>query len=144
MNGYLLDTNVLSELTKPAPAPKVEAFFVTVLSIGEIRKGIASLPASNRRALLENWLDNEIMPWLENRVLPVTLAIAERWGGLSAQLKAKGKIRPIVDAILGATAFQHDLVLVTRNVRDYADLGISILKSLGNSLSAATYCDARA
>jgi toxin FitB len=59
-----------------------------VFSIGEIRKGIASLPASNRRAVLEGWLDNEIMPWFAERVLPVTLAIAERWGELSAQFES--------------------------------------------------------
>jgi predicted nucleic acid-binding protein len=101
--------------------------YVSVFSIGEIRKGIASLPASNRRAILEDWLDNEIMPWLGNRVLPVTLAIAETWGDLSAQLKAKGRPRPVVDAILAATAFRHDLVLVTRNVRNYEDSGVTIL-----------------
>lgn len=84
------------------------------------------MPSSNRRAVLEDWLDNEIMPWFGERVLPVTLAIAERWGDLSAQLKAKGRPRPIVDAVLAATAFQHDLVLVTRNVRDYEDLGITV------------------
>jgi predicted nucleic acid-binding protein len=135
VNGYLVDTNILSELTKPTPSPRVEAFlrqskdrvFVSVFSIGEIRKGIASLPASNRRAILEDWLDNEIMPWLGDRVLPVTLSIAERWGDLSAQLKAKGTPRPVVDSVLAATAFKHDLVLVTRNVRDYEDLGITIL-----------------
>ncbi len=135
MNGYLVDTNVLSELTKSTPAAQVEAFlrkskdrvFVSVFSIGEIRKGIASLQESNRRAVLGDWLDNQIMPWFGNRVLPVTLEIAERWGGLSAQLKAKGRPRPVVDAVLAATAFQHDLVLVTRNVRDYVDLGVTIL-----------------
>ena len=135
MNGYLVDTNILSELTKPIPAPQVEAFlrqskgrvFVSVFSIGEIRKGISSLPASNRRDALEDWLDNEIMPWLGDRVLPVTLAIAKRWGDLAAQSKAKGRPRPVVDAVIAATAFQHDLVLVTRNVKDYEDLGITIL-----------------
>lgn len=135
MNGYLVDTNILSELTKPTPSPQVEAFlrqskdrvFVSVFSIGEIRKGIASLAASNRRAILQDWLDNEIMPWLGDRVLPVTLEIAERWGDLSALLKARGRPRPAVDAVLAATAFKHDLVLVTRNVRDYEDLGITIL-----------------
>jgi predicted nucleic acid-binding protein len=64
---------------------------------------------------------------LGDRVLPVTLAIAERWGDLSALLKGKGKPRPIVDSILAATAFQHDLGLVTRNVRDYEDSGIAVL-----------------
>ena len=135
MNGYLVDTNILSELTKPTPAPPVENFlrqskdrvFVSVFSIGEIRKGIASLPVSNRRATLEDWLDNEIMPWFRDRVLPVTLAIAEHWGDLAAQLKAKGRSRPVVDAVLAATAFKHDLVLVTRNVKDFEDLGVTIL-----------------
>ncbi len=77
MNGFLVDTNILSELTNPAPAPQVEAFlrrsqdrvFVSVFSIGEIRKGIAPLPVSTRRANLEDWLDNEIMPWFRDRVL---------------------------------------------------------------------------
>ena len=135
MNGYLVDTNVLSELTKLTPDPQVESFlrqskdrvFVSVFSIGEIRKGIAGLPISNRRALVEDWLDNEIMPWLGNRVLPVTLAIATRWGDLAAQLKARGKPKPIVDAILAATALEHDLIVVTRNVEDYKDLGVTIL-----------------
>ena len=135
MNGYLVDTNILSELTKPTPAAQVEAFlrqskdrvFVSVFSIGEIRKGIASLPTSNKRASLEDWLDNEIMPWFADRVLPITLAIAERWGELSAQSNAKGRPRPIIDAVLAATAIKHDLILVTRNVRDYEDLGVTIL-----------------
>jgi predicted nucleic acid-binding protein len=135
VNGYLVYTNVLSELTKPFPASQVEAFlrqskdrvFVSMFSIGEIRKGIASLPVSNRRAVLEDWLDNEIMPWFADRVLPVTLAIAEYWGELSAQPKAKGRPRPVIDTVLAATAFKHDLVLVTRNVRDYEHLGVTIL-----------------
>jgi predicted nucleic acid-binding protein len=135
VNGYLVDTNILSELTRPSPEPQVESFlrqskdrvFVSVLTIGEIRKGIASLPASNRRAVLEDWLDNEIMPWFGDRVLPVTLAIAEHWGYLAALTKAKGRPRPVVDAILAATAVKHDLALVTRNVRDYEDLNLTIL-----------------
>lgn len=134
MSGHLVDTNILSELTKPAPAPQVEAFlrrskdrvFVSVFSIGEIRKGIASLPRSNKRASLEDWLGNEIMPWFADRVLPVTLAIAERWGELSAHAQAKGRPRPIIDAVIAATAFTHDLILVTRNVKDYEDMGVTI------------------
>jgi predicted nucleic acid-binding protein len=134
VNGFLVDTNILSELTKPTPAPPVETFlrrskdrvFVSVFSIGEIRKGIASLPVANRRANLEDWLDNEIMPWFRDRVLPVTLPIAERWGDLSARLKAKGRPRPVVDTILAATAFNHDLVFVTRNVRDFQDMDVTI------------------
>ena len=135
MNSYLVDTNILSELTKPLPEQQVEAFlrqskdrvFVSVFSIGEIRKGIASLPQSKKRVFLEDWLDCEMLPWFADRVLPVTLAIAEHWGNLSAQSNAKGRPRPIIDAILAATALNHDLVLVTRNVRDYEDFGVTIL-----------------
>lgn len=134
MNGYLVDTNVLSELTKPSPLPEVEVFlrkakdtiFVSVFSIGEVRKGIAGLPMSNKRASLEDWLDNEILLWFADRLLPVTLEVAERWGELAAQLEAKGRPRPVVDSVLGATALTHGLILVTRNVRDYQDMGVTI------------------
>jgi len=134
LNGYLIDTNIISELTKPSPAPQVEDFlrqstdhvFVSVFSIGEIRKGIASLPTSKRRVELEDWLNNEILPWFGDRILPVTLAIAEQLGMLAAQSKARGRPRSIIDAVLAATAFKHDLILVTRNVRDYEDLGVTI------------------
>ena len=134
MNGYLVDTNVLSELTKPTPKPEVEEFlrnskdriFVSVFTIGEIRKGIAAMPMSNKRAQLEDWLDSEIMPWFGERVLPVTLAIAEKWGELAAQLKAVGRPRPVVDSVLGATALAHGLILVTRNVKDYSDMNVTV------------------
>ncbi len=135
MSRFLIDTNVLSELTKLSPESRVEAFlrqsrdrvFVSVLSVGEFRKGIASMPTSNRRANLEDWLENEIMPWFADRVLPVTLAIAERWGDLAAISKMRGRPRPVVDAILAATAVTHDLVLATRNLKDYEDLGVTLL-----------------
>ena len=88
---------------------------MSVLSIGEIRKGIKSLPLSNKRAVLEDWLDNEIMPWFGDRVLPVTLPIVEQWGDLAGQMKTAGRARPVLDALLAATAHKHDLILVTRN-----------------------------
>jgi predicted nucleic acid-binding protein len=87
VNGYLVETNVLSELTRPSPDANVECFlreskervFARVFSTGEIPKGILTLPISNKRTALEEWLDNEIMPWFASRLLPVTLPIAERW-----------------------------------------------------------------
>jgi predicted nucleic acid-binding protein len=135
VNGFLVDTNIVSELTRPQPDARVEEFlrqskdqvFISVLSIGEIRKGIASLPISNKRAALEYWLGNEMMPWFSARVLPVTLAVAEQWGELAARLKIAGRPRPIFDTLIAATALKHDLVLVTRNVRDYEDLGVTLL-----------------
>lgn len=135
MNGFLVDTNILSELTRPQPEARVEKFlrqskdriFVSVLSIGEIRKGIASLPVSNKRTILENWLHNEMMAWFGDRVLPVTLAVAEQWGDLAGQMKIAGRPRPVLDALLAATALKHDLALVTRNVKDYEGLSVTIL-----------------
>ena len=96
MNGYLVDTNVISELTKPSPAPRVVAFlrqskdrvFMSVLSVGEIRKGIASLPASKRRTELADWLDKEILPWFGERILPSHLA-SRRSGAFSQQSRTR-------------------------------------------------------
>ncbi|MBL8238641.1 MAG: PIN domain-containing protein [Bryobacterales bacterium] len=103
--------------------------FVSVLSIGEVRKGIALMASSNRRALLEEWLDTEIMPWLGDRVLPVSLRVAERWGDLAAQLKIKGKPRPVVDALLAATAFEHDLIGVRQVLERKRTLSVESVTS---------------
>jgi predicted nucleic acid-binding protein len=89
VNGYLVDTNIPSELTRDKPDAQVAAFlanagqsrvFLSVLTIGEICKGIAGLPASQKRTGLQEWLDIEVRSWFAGRILPVTEAIAERWG----------------------------------------------------------------
>ena len=112
---------------RPFCAEWRDRVFVSVFSIGEIRKGIEALAAGKRRSALEYWLDNEIRPWLAQRLLPVTVAIAERWGVLSAQTKAAGRPRPVIDSVLAATSLEHDLVFVTRNVRDYEGLGLTLV-----------------
>ncbi|MEP7363851.1 MAG: type II toxin-antitoxin system VapC family toxin [Acidobacteriota bacterium] len=135
MSGFLVDTNVVSELTKPVPSVQIETFLrqakdrvhTSVLSIGEIRKGIGTLATGRRRAVLEDWLELEIILWFGERILPITLDIAERWGALAARQNAKGRTRPVVDALLAATALQHDLTIVTRNVKDYDGLDIPIV-----------------
>jgi toxin FitB len=92
VKGHLVDTNIPSELTRERPDARVAAFlahagqssvFPSVLTIGEICKGIAELPASQKRAGLQDWLDIEIRSWFAGRILPVTEAIAERWGHLA-------------------------------------------------------------
>jgi predicted nucleic acid-binding protein len=92
VSGYLLDTNVISELAKVQPEAKViswiqasseELLYLSVLTIGEIRKGIDSLPRSNKRALLESWLANDLVLRFAGRMLDVSLDIAERWGLIS-------------------------------------------------------------
>ena len=135
MKGYLVDTNIPSELTRERPDARVAAFlanagqssvFLSVLTIGEICKGIAELPASQKRTGLQNWLDTEVRSWFAGRILPVTEAIAERWGHLAAAAKQKGMTLAVVDGVIAATALHHDLTIVTRNVKDFAGLGADV------------------
>jgi predicted nucleic acid-binding protein len=89
VNGYLLDTNIPSELVKKQPEPRLvewldaqddESLFLSVVTLGEIRKGFTILPDGNRRRFLEGWYIDELLPWFEGRILPVSAAVAERWG----------------------------------------------------------------
>jgi toxin FitB len=102
VNGFLLDTNVPSELTRPKSDPKVEKWleevddeqlYFSVVSLGEILKGVTLLPESKRRTELQKWLDDILRPWFVGRILPVTEPIAERWGILAGQCQLKGKTR---------------------------------------------------
>jgi predicted nucleic acid-binding protein len=136
VNGYLVDTNIPSELTPEKPDVRVEAFldkagrsslFLSVLTIGEICKGIANLPPSQKRTGLEQWLDKAVRSWFSGRVLPVTEAIAGRWGYLAAAAKQKGMTLAVVDGVIAATALHHNLILVTRNVKDFAGLGVGLV-----------------
>ena len=135
MKGYLVDTNIPSELSRDIPDSRVDAFlrntdkrsiFLSVMTIGEICKGISALPTSQRRATLQIWLDVNVREWFAGRILPVTEAIAERWGHLTAAAKLQGSTLAVVDGIIGATALHHDLILVTRNVKDFAGIGLDI------------------
>jgi predicted nucleic acid-binding protein len=103
-----------------------EGVFLSVMTIGEICKGIATLPVSQRRATLQDWLDIDVRSWFAGRMLPVTEAIAERWGHLAATAKQRGLTLAVVDGVIAATALHHDLTLVTRNVKDFHGLGVNI------------------
>src|SRR5271170_3362645 len=104
MSGFLLDTNVVSELAKPRTDPKVFSWFqkidqnlcyLSVLTVGEIRKGIAVLPDAKRRVTIEAWLEKDLHACFEARILPVSEDIADRWGTLTAQAYLKGKLIPV-------------------------------------------------
>lgn len=95
------------------------------MSFGEIRKGIERLASGKRRTELEEWLERDLDQWFEERLLPITKAIAERWGVFSARLLDKGKPLPNIDGLIGATALEHDLTLVTRNVKDSVGLEVT-------------------
>ena len=136
MSGYLLDTNVVSELTKLQPDSRVvkwihaadeELLHLSVLTIGEVRNGIDLLPRSNKRSLLESWLANDLVLRFQGRILGVTLDIAERWGMISAQARTSGTQLAVVDGLMAATALHHNLTLVTRNIKDVQVAGITTL-----------------
>jgi predicted nucleic acid-binding protein len=94
--------------------------------VGELRKGIESKSPAQRRPGLEQWLERDLRDWFQSRLLPVTKTIADRWGILAGQSKLKGKALTMADGIILATALEHDLVIVTRNVRDFKGYGASL------------------
>lgn len=128
MTAWLLDTNVLSELRRPKPAPKVVAFIaaqpleslqVSSVTFAEIRFGIERLTDANRRAELNDWLTNKLRPMFQQRVLPVTEDIMFRWRLLVEDGRKTGHTFSQPDLIIAATAVQHDLTVVTRDTSDY-------------------------
>ena len=134
--GFLVDTNVPSELTRPSPDVRVRnwvdaqvntSLHLSVVSVGEIRKGFTLLPQSKRRAQLEEWLETFLLPLFGNRILPVTQAVGNRWGILSAECQLRGTPLNTADGLIAATALEHDLTLVTRNVKDFHQLGVAII-----------------
>jgi tRNA(fMet)-specific endonuclease VapC len=132
---YLLDTCVLSAFLKKQSNEKVikwfdhqleESLFVSVLTIGEIRKGVTRLPDSKPKAELAVWLNGVIRRY-NGRLLPIGIETANVWADLKAMLELKGRLIPVIDSLLAATALEHDLALVTRNEDDFASTGVKIL-----------------
>jgi len=100
--------------------------YLSVLTLGEIRKGIVSLREVPRRVALEAWLDSDLVLRFHGRVLPIDHEVADRWGRLVAQVGAAGSRLPAIDGLLAATAAHHNLTLVTRNTKDVAATGIGL------------------
>lgn len=124
---YLLDTCVLSELVKKSPSALVSGWlkqqsehrlYISVLTIGEIVKGIECLPDSVRKTTLTSWLENDLVNRFEGRIFDVDHAVAATWGRLAGESERRGKIVSPIDGLISATAQTHDCILVTRNTGD--------------------------
>jgi predicted nucleic acid-binding protein len=135
VSGFLLDTNVTSELIRPQPEPSVktwvaaqslDSLFISAVSFGEFRKGIVLRSPGKRRDELEAWIETDLSNLFFGRILPITRSVAERWGVLEGQRQLAGKPLNMPDGQIAATALEHRLTLVTRNVKDFAGLDIMI------------------
>ena len=127
MSGFLLDTNIISELIKPKPEPRLVTWisgtdenllYLSVLTLGEIRKGIEALRQPARRVQLETWLDSELRLRFSGRILSIDDEVADRWGVIMGRAVARKIALPVIDGLLAATALHYNLTLVTRNSKD--------------------------
>lgn len=126
--SFLLDTNIVSEWTKPRPNAGVvkwlaevdeDEVFLSVVTFAELRHGIERLPAGARRRRLDEWFRSELPLRFEGRIVGVDGAIADEWGRLVARREARGRPIHAMDALIAATAEVHGLTLVTRNTEDF-------------------------
>ncbi len=133
---YLLDTCVISELVAKQPSANVlewidsvdpDGVYLSVITIGEITKGIEKLPNSRRKQELSDWLENELLIRFQENLIELDVSILTQWGKLNARLETKGETMPAIDSLIAASALDRELILVTRNVSDFEGTGVEIL-----------------
>lgn len=131
--NYLIDTNVISETIKPKPNKQVlnwlkaipnQNLYLSVLSLGEIHKGIEKLPETQKKQKLRLWVESDLQQWFGDRILPIDQPVAETWGHILANAK---RSLPAIDSLLMATAVRHQLCVVTRNMGDFECPGVLVI-----------------
>lgn len=146
--SYLLDTCILSKLRKIQKKPdkllqewiikhSESAFYLSVLTIGEIQQGIDKLNPKNnddlqKKLILDDWLNNDLIPRFKDRILSIDLSVIRRWGKISGEAQRNGFMIPVVDGLIAATASAYDLTLVTENVQDFMHTGVHIFNPWKN------------
>lgn len=131
--SFLLDTCVVSEFVKKNPRRQVvdwvdaqeeSTLYLSVLTIGELEKGIAKLPASARKARLRTWVRRDLTARFAGRIIPIDVRVAARWGSISGESERRGSPLPVVDSLIATTALVHDLQVVSRNAEDFSCCGV--------------------
>jgi predicted nucleic acid-binding protein len=134
--SYLLDTCVISELAATQPNEKVVSWladldpdkvYLSVVTLGEIQKGIERLPPSKKKEALRAWLKDDLLIRFRGRLLPLETGEMLTWGSLISKVEAKGTPMPLIDSLIAATALHHDFVLVTRDENDFAPSGAQLV-----------------
>lgn len=137
---YLLDTNVISELVAKQPDKRViqwldgvdpASVYLSVITIGELRKGIEKLPNSSRKDKLLNWLLNELLVRFEDRILALDVDVMITWGELVGRLERSGRSLSAIDSLIAALALARSCCLVTRNETDFKDAGLTVINPWG-------------
>jgi hypothetical protein len=132
--SFLLDTSVVSELVRKVPHEGVvnwlggqdeDALYLSVLTLGELEKGISKLKASARRDRLRTWVSRDLTARFAHRFLSIDARVAERWGALTGDSEKRGIPLPVIDSLIAATALEHGLTVVTRNVDDFERCGVA-------------------
>lgn len=133
--SFLIDTCVISEVVRPRPNRSVinwlqstpeEHIYLSVITLGELQKGVLRLTDATKANRLQQWLQYDIRQRFSRRLLLITTEIALQWGQLLAESELAGKPRPAIDALIAATARHHQLTLVTRNINDFLHLKIPL------------------
>ncbi len=134
--AYLLDTCSISEMVSVQPNQDVlswfehqaeETLFISVITSGEIQKGINQLAAGKRKLQIESWFFDELIPNFQGRIINLDGKIMATWARMIAELKTQGIIRPSFDSLIEATALHNNLILVTRNEKNFQKSKVSIL-----------------
>jgi predicted nucleic acid-binding protein len=130
--SFLLDTAVVSELIRKSPSVPVlkwidgqdeASLYLSVLTIGELEKGIVGLPASARRNWLQSWVRRDLIERFGGRLLPIDARTATRWGTIAGESEKRGRPLPVIDCLIAATALVHGLTVATRNIGDFERCG---------------------
>lgn len=132
---YLLDTCVVSELSKKKPLKNLifwikqkdeSDLYLSVLTIGELQKGITKLSESKKKRSLIHWVESDLLKRFENRILAITDSVARKWGDIQGKAEQEGKKMPVIDSLIAATGLVYDLQIITRNTVNMEFSGVNL------------------